>query len=44
LLKRFPTPLPRQETPDERARRENALTQFAALSQMSKMVAEGGAP
>lgn len=39
----FPTPLPKQETPDDRARRENALTQFAALSQMSRMVAQGGA-
>jgi hypothetical protein len=37
----FPAPL---ETPEERRKREDALTQFAALSQMSRMVAQGGAP
>ena len=36
----FPAPL---ETPEERERRENALTVFATLSTMSRLVAEGGA-
>jgi hypothetical protein len=36
----FPAPL---ETQEERRKREDALTQFAALSEMSRIVAKGGA-
>jgi len=36
----FPAPL---ETQEERRKREDALTQFAALSELSRIVAKGGA-